>query len=198
MSSEIIQLPHDKSWITQWGEIPGSILCDGKTFNELWNLKPENRGSIKMYGKEIEIPRWQLNLGQDYSFTGKLHKSQGPINIHPYLVKLQEWVNKDSGLQYQQCLINFYTNGTEYIGPHSDDETQLVHSVPIYSFSFGSPRDFVVQGKESDYRLVIPMHDNSCLVMNGEMQKHFKHSVPKRLKVKNPRINVTFRLFKTD
>jgi alkylated DNA repair dioxygenase AlkB len=42
------------------------------------------------------------------------------------------------------------------------------------------------------------MKNNSLIIMEGEMQKRYKHEVPKRSlsKAPLPRINITFRLFK--
>ena len=65
-----------------------------------------------------------------------------------YLKKILKWVNKHSGLSYKQILCNWYENGNHYIGPHSDDETQLVKNSAIYSFSFGQERDFVIKSKK--------------------------------------------------
>ena len=61
-------------------------------------------------------------------------------------------------------------------GPHSDNETQLQAGQPIYSFSFGAERKFVV-----------PLLDNTCVVMRGDMQRPYKHSVPRSAKVKERR-----------
>ena len=122
-------------------------------------------------------------------------------------------------------LLNWYKDGSDYMGPHSDDERQLVPKAAIYSFNFGARRDFVISGRKgrvannfgsshannnsvesalmkretSDtkpYRKVIPLENNSMLIMGGEMQKYYKHAVPKRKGVMGRRINVTFRLYK--
>ena len=93
-------------------------------------------------------------------------------------------------------IINWYLDGNNHISAHSDDETQLVPKSSIYSFSFGATRDFVITSKKEDYRLALPLEHNACIIMGGEMQTYYKHAVPKRLKVKEPRINVTMRLYK--
>lgn len=94
-------------------------------------------------------------------------------------------------------VINWYMDGTNHIGAHADDENQLVPDSSIYSFSFGATRDFVVTSKrDKTFKLVLPLEHNACIVMGGSMQKYYKHAVPKRLRVKEPRINVTMRLYK--
>jgi len=77
-----------------------------------------------------------------------------------------------------------------------DDEPGLVKNSAIYSFSFGQARDFVVKSKDKTFRKVFKMVDNSLIIMGGEMQKYYKHSVPKRSvkKCAKTRINMTMRL----
>jgi uncharacterized protein YneR len=40
------------------------------------------------------------------------------------------------------------------------------------------------------------LKNNSCFVMKKGFQTKYKHSVPKQLKVKKPRLNLTFRQIK--
>lgn len=42
-------------------------------------------------------------------------------------------------------------------------------------------------------KIEIPLHHGSVLVMAGELQHYWQHSVPKQAKIKNSRINLTFR-----
>jgi len=187
------KLEKGDSWYIHKRFIEDDLYADTKTFDRLWKLHPEEHGKVKIMGREIDVPRWQKSFGQSYYFTGLEHKA---VKLEdPYLRKLLKWVQKDSGKKYKQVLINWYEGGNHYIGPHSDDETHLVKNSSIYSFSFGEERDFVIKAKEGDERIVVPLKDNSLIIMGGEMQRYYKHSVPKRKKSKGNRINITFRLF---
>jgi alkylated DNA repair dioxygenase AlkB len=188
-----IKLSEGESWF-EYIDVSNEINCDEKIFKELLDLKPKERGKVIVFGKEFDVPRWQQSFGQDYYFSGLNHRA---VTIeHPFLIKILEFVKKHSGQEYKQMLINWYLDGNEYISPHSDDEKQLVENSTIYSFSFGSTRDFVITSKKSNFRQVIPLEHNTLILMGGEMQKYYKHAVPKRLKVKEPRINITLRLYK--
>lgn len=74
---------------------------------------------------------------------------------------------------------------------------------PVYSFSFGATRGFLIKQKIADYKLELDMPNNSLIVMGGDTQQFFKHSVPKlgkreeknKPKMVGRRINVTFRFF---
>jgi len=187
--------------ITQYLRIPEEIRVDTKLFNELWDIHPTERGEVIIYGKKMKTPRWQQSYGRDYYYSGMLHKAL-PINKHWFLECILEWVKDHSGKPYEQILINWYENGNDYIGAHSDDEKQLVQNSDIYSFSFGQKRDFVVKAKAKDdpFKKTMELFDNSLIIMHGDMQKHYHHLVPKRAisKCLGHRINITFRLFKID
>lgn len=193
----ILELNDKTSWIEQI-KLDKELWVDQDLFEELFALHPKERGEGVIFGQHVEFPRWQVSYGEDYYFTGQIHIGQ-PLT-HPYLIKLLKYVQEHSKKPYKQVLVNWYQDGNDYIGPHSDDERQLVRGSAIYSFSFGQERDFVVKAKESKERHVIPMPNNSLIIMSGDIQRNYKHSVPKRaIKVcPGRRINITFRLFKGD
>ena len=200
---KITYLPHGKSWYIT-AKLPREIHMTQELYYEIWDMHPETRARGKIFGKDIDFPRWHESFGETYFFNG-MNQETKPIE-HPYLCKLMEWVKKHQvyffrsgkSQNYQQLLINWYGNGDDYIGAHSDSETQIVQNSPIYSFSFGQERDFVIKSNDKTYRNVIKMKHNTLIIMGGEMQKYYKHSVPKRAKSKCPgtRINITMRLFK--
>jgi len=193
---ETIQLPIGNSWVRVVKPLPIDIQVNSALFEKLWKLHPEERHTIMIYGKARQTPRWQQSYGKSYKYSGTTNVAL-PIT-EPYFQKLLNWVCEDSGLPYQQILVNWYQDGQHYIGAHSDDEKQLVPNSGIYSFSFGQERIFRVRNKKTKKIFRdFPVTDNSLLVMGGEMQKYYTHEVPKRAisTVPGQRINITFRLF---
>lgn len=188
------KLPEGNSWIIKY-KLPAELKCNDTIFKELIDMKPTIKSKVIVFGKEYDIPRWQQSYGKDYKFSGVTHK--GIELKNDYIKKLLEFVNNDSKYIYTEILVNWYMNGTEYISDHSDDERELEKNSVIYSITFGATRDFViVSKKDKKYKLVIPLEHNDVVLMGGEMQKYYKHGVPKRLKVKEPRVNITFRRHK--
>ena len=171
------------------------VKMTDEIFNEIWLMKPEEKPLGKIFNKIVVFPRYTQSYGLDYPFSGQVAVSK-PIE-NSFLVSILDYVNSLEKIKYNQILVNWYTDGSEYIGEHSDSENEFVNNSSIYSFSFGQTRDFVVKGKDG-YRLVILLENNTMVIMGGEMQKFYKHSVPKRSVKKCPekRINITVRAFK--
>jgi alkylated DNA repair dioxygenase AlkB len=176
--------------------LPENLHCD---FNLLWNLKPNTKEDLIIYGKTLKAPRYFKQYLQDYTFSGVKHKGytlNDNIPGEACILKLLNFVRSYSKLNYNGVLINWYADGNEYIGYHSDDESELVNNSDIYSITFGATRDFLLKDKTTKQVSTYPLVNNTVLIMKSYCQKYYQHSVPKRLKCKDPRINITFRLYK--
>lgn len=180
------------SYIKYYSQIPKDLQLSKEGYKNLWDLHPEEYGQIHLFNKTINTPRWFQNYGHSYKFSGMDHEAQPiPIILQPFI----DYVNSlEPTFNYNGILVNWYKNGSHYIGKHSDDERSLVKNSPIYCFSFGQERKFVVDNKEEKY--VYKLLNNSLIVMGGECQKYYKHSITKTKKSCNSRISVTIRAFK--
>ena len=191
---QLLQTPNNSepAWYIHC-KLPEHLQVTPEIFERLWNLHPDELGKVKLFGKIIDTPRYQKNFGESYYYTGLVHPAN-PIT-DTYLQELLNWVRTHSGKDYRQMIINWYRDGNDYIGPHSDSLNGLVQNSAIYSISFGATRDFIITSKEGDARICLPLEDNDLLIMGGTMQIYYKHEVPKA-KDKGKRINITFRLLK--
>ena len=50
--------------------------------------------------------------------------------------------------------------------------------------------------KKTNEKTEITLDNGSIILMKGEIQSNWLHQLPKMLKIKHPRINLTFRVFK--
>lgn len=204
-----IDLSEGHSWIERWNNIMPEMNMNSDTFKEIWNLHPLEKQKVKIFGKIYDSPRWFQSYGKSYTFSGIKHEAI-PIPDHAFIQLLKVFYETNTGYSGNEILINWYENGDHYIGKHSDDEKELVTGSPIYSWTFYGAisdnseikevqykRKFVISSKkDKSFKLEIPLEDNELIVMAGEMQKYYKHEVPKTKKVIYPRINITIRCFK--
>jgi len=157
-----------------------------------------SRPIIKVYGKQHAIPRMQVWFGDegcDYLYSGLLiHALPWP----KYARRLQQKLACDFGLSANGVLVNRYADGTESMGWHSDDEPEIAIGSDIASVSLGATRDFFIRHKSSHQKINISLESGDLLLMQWPMQREWEHSLPKRLKVKEPRLNFTFRTLVKD
>ncbi|MBR9861161.1 alpha-ketoglutarate-dependent dioxygenase AlkB [bacterium] len=151
--------------------------------------------SIQMFGKRITPKRLYAFMGdRDFSYT----YSQNEHRATPWLAELtpiKDRMNREFDVQLNCCLLNLYKNGTEYMGWHSDNEPEMRSSPLIASLSLGASRKFKLKHRKSQEEVEIMLEHGSLLIMKHPLQDFWKHALPKMLKVKEPRINLTFRTF---
>jgi alkylated DNA repair dioxygenase AlkB len=64
----------------------------------------------------------------------------------------------------------------------------------IASVNFGETRDFLLRRNAAqNEKIKVPLTHGSLMLMAGELQHHWQHSVPVRKKVAGSRFNLTFR-----
>ena len=97
--------------------------------------------------------------------------------------------------EFNSVLLNDYSSGEIGMGWHSDDEKELGRNPVIGSVSFGASRDFYLRHNTNKdiEELKLNLSDGSYLIMMGDTQHHWKHCIPKRMRIKERRINLTFR-----
>jgi alkylated DNA repair dioxygenase AlkB len=113
------------------------------------------------------------------------------------LLELKEKVETKLGVSFNSCLLNLYSNGAEGMAWHSDNEAALGKNTTIASVSLGAERRFMLKHKTDNRVISVSLEHGSLLVMKGETQSHWLHSVPTALKITKPRINLTFRTIVT-
>ena len=149
-----------------------------------------------VYGRRIITKRmvaWYGNQPFVYTYSG-VTKQALPFTSE--LLKLQKIVQKQTGEIFNSCLLNLYHNGEEGMGWHSDNESTLQPNAAIASVSLGAERKFSFRHKQRGETVSILLKKGSLLLMKGVTQAHWLHSLPKTKKVKESRINLTFRSMK--
>ena len=149
--------------------------------------------TIKMFGRDTKIPRLQCWIGDEgceYRYSGKQLNRQ---IWNQDLTMIRKKIFKELKIDFNSVLANYYRDGKDSMGWHSDDEKELGPNPTIASISFGSKRDLVFRNKISKKTLTIPQTNGCLILIDGETQKNWQHSIKKTQKIIGPRINLTFR-----
>lgn len=147
--------------------------------------------TVLVYGKRHLQPRLSAWYGAAaYRYSGL---SLAPQAFTPLLGLIRAAVEEATGHRFNSVLLNYYRNGRDSMGMHSDDEPELGPEPVIASLSFGATRNFILKHKRSGERLSLPLSDGSLLLMAGATQRNWLHGVNKSTKATGPRVNLTFR-----
>ncbi len=155
---------------------------------------------IIIYGKLHDTPRltaWYGDAGKNYTFSGTTRIT---TPWTPELLLIKEKVDKEAGVTFNSVLLNLYRSGKDSVGWHRDNEKEFGNNPIIASVSFGEKRPFQLKHKfkKEIERINIPLTHGSLLIMKGSTQHFWEHQIPKTAKAVSPRINLTFRIIKTE
>ncbi|MBL4821182.1 MAG: alpha-ketoglutarate-dependent dioxygenase AlkB [Gammaproteobacteria bacterium] len=165
-------------------------------FDLLTTIIPWKQSSIRIAGKLIPIPRlqcWIADSGLFYTYSGlSLQRKPWPEPV----LELKNTVERVSGHRFNAVLANYYRDGNDSVAWHSDDEPELGPNPVVASLSFGAQRTFELKHKSLPEleKVRLMLCSGSLLIMGDTVQNNWLHQVPKEKHLKNPRINLTFRL----
>jgi alkylated DNA repair dioxygenase AlkB len=180
-------------WKTaNWREFDKEQLEKVKFKNINWH-----HDKLNMYGKEVYLPRysaWYGDNDKSYSYSGLTLQ---PNKWNNGLLFLKENIEKITIVNFNSVLMNWYRDGEDYINWHTDAEKELGQNPVIASVNFGATRRFLIRrNDDNSIKLEFPLKHGTLLIMKGELQHFWQHSVPKEKKIKESRINLTFRIIK--
>ena len=153
---------------------------------------PWRAENITLFGKILPMPRlvaWQGDV--PYTYSGHTHQ---PAPWSAEVLQLKAIAERLAGQSFNSVLLNYYRDGRDSMGWHSDDERSLGAVPVIASLSLGAERVFQVRRRDDHrQRLSMRLPSGSCLLMGGAMQAHWQHCLPKTARPVGPRVNLTFR-----
>ncbi|MFT4582711.1 MAG: alkylated DNA repair dioxygenase AlkB [Gammaproteobacteria bacterium] len=156
---------------------------------------PWRQDEIKIHGRAIPLPRlqaWYSDEGAALSYSG-MHVEA--LRWTDELKSIGQRIKALSGLEFNGVLLNCYRDGHDHVGWHSDDESEFGPNPIIASVSFGAARDFILKHRfrRDEKPVKILLEAGSLLVMGRNVQTHWQHQLPKRKRIAEPRLNLTFR-----
>ena len=164
-------------------------------YHQLLNTIDWKNDEARIFGKQYITKRkvaWYGDLGYSYAYS---NVSKVALPWTQDLLELKKVVEDTSGFTYNSCLLNLYHSGDEAMGWHSDDEKSLGKNSCIASLSLGAKRKFSFKHKNSGQTISLDLEHGSLLLMKNETQTYWLHRLNKSTKIKQPRVNLTFRTF---
>lgn len=171
---------------------------ENNIFNILMNEINWKHDELTLYGKKIITKRKVAFEGDDFiEYTYSKQKKIANPWSHEVL-EIKQLLEKKLSTQFSGCLMNLYESGAVGMAWHCDNEPELNSTGIIASISFGATRTFQLKHKQTGEKIDIKLENGSLLLMNMESQQYWLHQLKKEIKVKELRINLTFRQFKND
>lgn len=158
---------------------------------------PLRTDTFAMFGRSVAVPRlisWHGDPGCRYRYSGQTYE---PAPWTPGLTRVRAELAARTGLAFNAVLANYYRDGRDSVGWHSDDERELGPArddVAIASLSLGATRRFVLRHRQSGESREFALGDGTLLVMRGRTQQQWRHALPKTAARVGARLNLTFRI----
>lgn len=143
----------------------------------------------------------ETNNNNSYQYRDAPSKDDGTTlpysdTVRRLKEKIEDFYNTKHGtnIAFNVCLLNFYEDGSQRIGWHSDRE-EIGRDTPIASVSLGATRDFCLRSKTAggQDRATVSLQSGSLVIMENICQHQYLHSIPRQAQITEGRINLTFR-----
>lgn len=162
---------------------------------------PWDHPDIFIAGQYRKIPRLQYWVGDKeaaYTYSGVRFL---PQPWTPLLSEIKDRLQSFLNVRFNSVLANYYRHGQDSMGWHSDNEPELGEQPVIASISLGAERLFKLRSVKANpflqddklKPLKFSLRSGDLLVMSGDTQRYWQHSVPKTAKFCGGRVNLTFR-----
>jgi alkylated DNA repair dioxygenase AlkB len=191
ISAPGLTLRHWPGWLAPTA---ADVLMD-----HLMNAVSWRQEQIRLFGRTHAIPRltsWMADPGLRYRYSGLEQQSQPWLEA---LLLLRQRLEHICGHPLNSLLLNYYRDGHDAMGCHADDEPELVPDASIVSLSLGvcrslrfkpKPRSPLAAGRPSQ---LVELGHGDLLLMDAPTQQHWLHELPRRRRLTQARLNLTYR-----
>ncbi len=167
-------------------------------YDTLLSELPWHSDIVTLFGKTHVTTRQIVWMGEEdtsYHYSGHSRQSV-PWSDAVFHVKHNvEQALLAIGIEadFNSCLLNYYPSGADGMGYHADDEKELGYQPIIASLSLGATRKFVLKHKKTQDKVELHLESGQLIVMHGDTQTCWKHTITKTKTTADGRISLTFR-----
>ena len=123
-----------------------------RSYQRLIEQLPWQQHTVRMFGREHLAPRLSCWIGDPdahYRYSGVRYP---PLPWTTDLLPLREILESFIGAQFNSVLANWYRDGQDCMGWHSDNESELGAEPLIASLSLGATRRFQLRSRDRRWR----------------------------------------------
>lgn len=182
----------------------GVVINDANAlYNNLLTELPWQSDIVTLFGKTHVTTRqivWMGDHDVSYHYSGQTRRAIPWTKQMLHVKRHIEQQLSSSGINvdFNSCLLNHYPSGTDGMGYHADDEKELGAQPIIASLSLGARRKFVfkhktIRQKNKPVKVELYLESGQLIVMHGDTQDFWKHTITKTKTVASGRISLTFR-----
>ena len=158
---------------------------------------------VTLFGKTHVTTRqivWMGDHDVSYHYSGQTRRaipwSKQMLHVKRHIE--QQLSSSGINVDFNSCLLNHYPSGEDGMGYHADDEKELGAQPIIASLSLGARRKFVfkhktIRQKNKPVKVELYLESGQLIVMHGDTQDFWKHTITKTKTVASGRISLTFR-----
>lgn len=182
----------------------GVVINDANALYEnLLNELPWQSDIVTLFGKTHVTTRqivWMGDHDVSYHYSGQTRRaipwSKQMLHVKRHIE--QQLSSSGINVDFNSCLLNYYPSGEDGMGYHADDEKELGAQPIIASLSLGARRKFVfkhktIRQKNKPVKVELYLESGQLIVMHGDTQDFWKHTITKTKTVASGRISLTFR-----
>ena len=155
---------------------------------------PWRHDSIKMFGRQIAVPRLQNwfadHTNTSYTYSGICMQA---LLFPQWMADLANSVASKTGFPFNRALVNYYRDGSDSVDWHADNEVELGPDPIIASVSLGVERVFQLRHNLTGEIVSLCLPHGSLLLMGSKIQHFYQHRLAKVKNISQQRVNFTFR-----
>lgn len=115
------------------------------------------------------------------------------VPMPDYLSEICLLIESQIGFRPNNCLMNYYLDGSSTMGFHSDNAEELFEGTGVVIISLGAERHITYRLiEDKDLKVKYALEPGSLLYMSQDLQEKWQHAIKKEEGV-GERISLTFR-----
>jgi alkylated DNA repair dioxygenase AlkB len=176
----------ERSWVDY---CPGWLSGSDLVFDELAGEARWQQRTVKMYDRTLPEPRLTAGWSTDASDDPAANNG-----VPPMLRSMAEALSARYVVGFDRIWVNLYRDGADSVAWHGDRNRLVMTRPMVATVSLGARRKFLLRrrGTTKTLHRLEPGHGD-LVVMGGDCQVEWEHTVPKTKQSVGARMSVTIR-----